>query len=253
MRCKNQGSDYDDENIQWTCSASLPPEFKLGSTDVICEGFSSPSDPYVLKGSCGVEYRLVLTNAGEEKYGRKGEDLWRYYRDKNYVNWSAIIFWGIFIFVVGWMMYSAFIKDHLNRPTRGGTNNPWGGGGGGGGDGGGGGGGGRPNYDDPPPPYDYPYSTSKPSRTPRQSTWQPGFWTGAGLGSAAGYLAGSRGSSRSAGNQERWGFNQPGAGGWHADNGEGSSSGGRQSGSSGSSSFSGSRYESSGFGSTSRR
>ncbi|KAI4131164.1 MAG: hypothetical protein LQ338_001369 [Usnochroma carphineum] len=55
MRCKNQGSDYDDENIQWTCTASLPPEFKLGSTDVICEGYQSSSDPYVLKGSCGLE------------------------------------------------------------------------------------------------------------------------------------------------------------------------------------------------------
>lgn len=68
MRCKNSGADYDNENIQWTCQASLPPEFKLGSTDVICEGYSSPEDPYVLKGSCGVEYRLVLTDAGEEKY-----------------------------------------------------------------------------------------------------------------------------------------------------------------------------------------
>ncbi|KAL9061876.1 MAG: hypothetical protein Q9206_000214 [Seirophora lacunosa] len=59
MRCKNQGADYEDENIQWTCTASLPSEFKLGTTDVICEGYESSSDPYVLKGSCGVEYRLL--------------------------------------------------------------------------------------------------------------------------------------------------------------------------------------------------
>ncbi|KKY20609.1 putative transmembrane protein 66 precursor [Diplodia seriata] len=73
MRCKNAGSDYDDENIQWTCQASLPEEFKLGSTDVICEGYDSPDDPYILKGSCGVEYRLMLTSQGLEKYGnRKG-------------------------------------------------------------------------------------------------------------------------------------------------------------------------------------
>ena len=69
MRCKNSGSEYDAEDIQWTCQASLPPEFKLGSTDVICEGYDKPDDPYILKGSCGVEYRLVLTEAGEEKYG----------------------------------------------------------------------------------------------------------------------------------------------------------------------------------------
>jgi len=66
MRCKNAGSDYDDDNIQWTCTASLPAEFKLGSTDVICEGYESPNDPYILKGSCGVEYRLVLRERGGE-------------------------------------------------------------------------------------------------------------------------------------------------------------------------------------------
>ena len=72
MQCNNSGSEYDAEDIQWTCQASLPPEFKLGSTDVICEGYDSPDDPYVLKGSCGVEYRLALTEAGEEKYGTGG-------------------------------------------------------------------------------------------------------------------------------------------------------------------------------------
>lgn len=72
MRCKNSGSEYDPEDIQWTCQANLPPEFKLGSTEVVCEGFDSSADPYVLKGSCGVEYRLMLTDMGEEKYGGGG-------------------------------------------------------------------------------------------------------------------------------------------------------------------------------------
>lgn len=71
MRCKNSGSQYDAEDVQWTCQASLPPEFKLGSTEVICEGYDSPDDPYILKGSCGVEYRLVLTDIGEAKYGHR--------------------------------------------------------------------------------------------------------------------------------------------------------------------------------------
>jgi hypothetical protein len=70
IRCTNAGSDYDEENIQWTCTAALPEEFKFGSTDVSCEGYESSDDPYVLKGSCGVEYRLLLTEKGEEKYGK---------------------------------------------------------------------------------------------------------------------------------------------------------------------------------------
>ena len=71
LRCKNSGSEYDAEDVQWTCQASLPPEFKLGSTDVVCEGYESSEDQYVLKGSCGVEYRLVLTEEGEKRYGAR--------------------------------------------------------------------------------------------------------------------------------------------------------------------------------------
>lgn len=75
MRCKNSGTEYDTSDVQWTCTAQLPKEFKLGGTEVICEGYDSPQDPYVLKGSCGVEYRLVLTEEGERRYGhRKDRD-----------------------------------------------------------------------------------------------------------------------------------------------------------------------------------
>lgn len=35
LRCENKGSGYDDEDVQWSCTASLPPELKLGSTDVV--------------------------------------------------------------------------------------------------------------------------------------------------------------------------------------------------------------------------
>ena len=69
MRCTNAGADYGPEDVQWTCQASLPAEFKLGSTEVVCEGYASAEDPFVLKGSCGVEYRLVLTEAGEGRFG----------------------------------------------------------------------------------------------------------------------------------------------------------------------------------------
>lgn len=41
MRCENKGSGYDDEDVQWSCSASLPPELKLGSTDVVRSEFAS--------------------------------------------------------------------------------------------------------------------------------------------------------------------------------------------------------------------
>jgi hypothetical protein len=50
MRCTNMGSDYGDEDVSWECKADLPRWFKLGSTDVVCEGYRDSEDQYVLKG-----------------------------------------------------------------------------------------------------------------------------------------------------------------------------------------------------------
>jgi hypothetical protein len=93
MRCTNAGSDYDDDNVQWTCKASLPAEFKLGSTDVSCEGYDSAEDPYVLKGSCGVSYRLVLTEEGERKYGHRVDEDGR---SGSSSTGEKLIFWAFF-------------------------------------------------------------------------------------------------------------------------------------------------------------
>lgn len=99
MRCSNAGGEYGPEDVQWTCQASLPAEFKLGSTEVVCEGYESPEDPSVLKGSCGVEYRLVLTEVGEERYGQR-EDAGRG-RGGGEVGLGeklfTFVFWAIFL------------------------------------------------------------------------------------------------------------------------------------------------------------
>lgn len=116
MRCTNQGSDYEDEDIQWSCTANLPADFKLGSTDVICEGYDSPTDPYILKGSCGVEYRLLLTDQGEEKYG-KGRGFFG--SGGGGVNWSSVIFLIVFFTIAGWIIYSMWYGiQHQNTPRR---------------------------------------------------------------------------------------------------------------------------------------
>ena len=245
--------------MQWTCTASLPSEFKLGSTDVLCEGFSSSEDPYVLKGSCGVEYRLMLTKLGEEKYGGKGKDMWGKYESRSKGgDWAAIIFWFLFIAVVGWMIFAALIRNSPRRRPPGAAPSPW--------FGGGGGGGGDDNNGDPPPPYEYrpsPKAKATSSRAPRaasaqaQGGWRPGFWSGALGGAAAGYMAGNRGQSQQPRNQSAWNFNGVNGHG----NGDETSSfaragAGRTRSSESSSSNAGygsSRHESSGFGGTSRR
>lgn len=44
-RPDSKSTPYGTEDIEWSCSASLFEEFKLGSTDVICEGYASSDDP----------------------------------------------------------------------------------------------------------------------------------------------------------------------------------------------------------------
>jgi hypothetical protein len=237
MRCVNQGSSYTSEDIEWACSAALPPTLRLERTEVICEGYESPDDPYVLRGSCGVEYSLGLTEEGMRRYPHLAKKA-------REVDWSGVLFGILFVGVLAWIVYGACVGARQNgqpRPRRRGGNG-WGGGGGGWWPGGGGGG----RWDDPPPPY--------PGTKPAEETWRPGFWSGLASGAAAGYMAGNRGQRG-----DRYGNYGRGGGIW-GDNGgsswgSGSGSWGSGSGGSSSSGSSGSntRYESTGYGSTSRR
>ncbi|KAI8634841.1 hypothetical protein F5Y19DRAFT_469891 [Xylariaceae sp. FL1651] len=263
LRCTNQGSSYGSEDIEWSCTASLPPELKLGATDVICEGYAGPDDPYVLRGSCGVEYRLALTEAGEQKFpeianagsggwfsgwgGRKDPKPIRIPEETaGGTGLGAWLFGIIFVAVLLWIMYSAWTEAHPRGAIQRRPRNRWGGGGGGGfdpgfGPGGGGGGGYGGYNDDPPPPY------SK-SSAQNQGGWRPGFWSGVAGGAAAAYLAGNRRQ------EPRYSYGGGSSNSWGSSSGPSSSSRapGSSSGS-GSGSTSSSRYSSTGFGSTSRR
>lgn len=266
MRCTNEGADYDENNIQWSCKASLPEEFKLGSTDVTCEGYESSEDPYVLSGSCGVEYRLLLTDKGEEKYG--AQNRFDFFGDNGRSSGNSgdkiagYIFMTVFcivLFIILRAIYNAWRNDTPpQRRLRGGGFGGYGGGGGGGG-----------GDNDPPPPYD-----PRPPPRPKKATWgsssrpnfagttggyqeqgwRPGFWTGTAAGAAAGYFAG-----RGARTQPEPPQRRPATGGWFGGGGGGGTAAGpsssRNTSSSGSSSsgFSSTRYESTGFGGTSRR
>lgn len=246
MRCKNEGADYDQNNIQWSCKASLPEEFKLGTTDVSCEGYESKDDPYVLSGSCGVEYRLLLTEKGEQRYG--SNKYWNFGSpdrspDETAVNWPGRIFMVLFLGVLFLIIRSIF-NSWWNGPRGPPNPRPRGGGFGWGGD-----------DNDPPPPYDprppprpkkatwSSGTRSAPSSSSRgqQQGWQPGFWTGTAAGAAAGYLAGRGGQTQTQPQRPDTRSSWFGGGG------------GGPSRTSSSSSSSGTRHESTGFGGTTRR
>ncbi|TGJ81985.1 hypothetical protein E0Z10_g6758 [Xylaria hypoxylon] len=218
----------------------------------------APTDPYVLRGSCAVEYRLVLTDLGEQKFPeianagsggwfsgwRSGGGSKPPEREGEGTDLGAWFFSIIFVGVLLWIVYSAWTQANIPDAARRRPRNGWFGGGGGGFDPGfGPDGGGGDDYD-PPPPYNKYHGSS--SRQDQQG-WRPGFWSGVAGGAAAGYLAGNRG------NRQEEPRNYYGGGGgtsWGSRPGPSSSSRGSDS---GAASTSSSRYTSTGFGSTSRR
>ncbi|KAK3990239.1 transmembrane protein [Cladorrhinum sp. PSN332] len=231
MRCRNAGSSYTSQDIQWSCTASLPSTLKLDTTNVICEGYDSPDDVYVLRGSCGVEYTLSLTEEGRHKY----PDLTRGWggwgkstsQEGGEMGADGYIFWVIFIAVVVWILYGACFGTKKNETRTAGQGR-------------------RAGRDDAPPPYnerwEQPSSSSytRASSQRQEAGWRPGFWSGMAAGGAAGYAAGAR----SARNTD--GYTRTGTGLF------GSGSGTREQ-HYGGSSRADSHHESTGYGETRRR
>lgn len=56
-QCRNAGDDGAGD-VQWKCEAQMPDGIDFDRVSVNCEGYDSPNDPYILKGSCGLEYTL---------------------------------------------------------------------------------------------------------------------------------------------------------------------------------------------------
>ncbi|XP_028999558.1 store-operated calcium entry-associated regulatory factor [Betta splendens] len=72
VQCQNKG--WDGVDVQWECKTDMDNAFRFGRVEVSCEGYSHSADPYVLKGSCGLEYTLELTAEGRRSShaGSKG-------------------------------------------------------------------------------------------------------------------------------------------------------------------------------------
>ena len=62
IQCENKGSDGVD--AQWECKAEMDSGYSFGETNVACEGYDYPDDPYILAGSCGVDFTLDRTRNG---------------------------------------------------------------------------------------------------------------------------------------------------------------------------------------------
>nr|XP_019939439.1 PREDICTED: store-operated calcium entry-associated regulatory factor [Paralichthys olivaceus] len=73
VQCQNRG--WDGVDVQWECKTDMDHAYRFGRIEVSCEGYSHPDDAYILKGSCGLEYSLELTQEGQRKtQGSRGSN-----------------------------------------------------------------------------------------------------------------------------------------------------------------------------------
>lgn len=63
------------QDVQWKCEAELDDDVAFESVNVDCEGFNNPNDPFVLEGSCALQYKLKFTKRFYEKFDERNEKL----------------------------------------------------------------------------------------------------------------------------------------------------------------------------------
>nr|CDJ95064.1 unnamed protein product [Haemonchus contortus] len=200
-QCFKEG--FDGVDYQWRCVADMPADYEFGEIAVTCEGYDYPEDPYILKGSCGLEYELEYSHSARNV--GKSKSKW-----SSLSSWSSWPYWSSWLttenivnFCVAaliiYVVYS-MLSNNQGAPRA----PPRSGGFGGGFDGGPGFGGGYPGMHPPPsaPPPSYDdtmgFKTSAPTGSAPGSSG-PGFWTGAGLGALGGYLFGRNTGGSSSG------------------------------------------------------
>lgn len=241
VQCYNRGSDgYD---VQWECKTEMEKAYRFGQLEVSCEGYDYPDDPYVLKGSCGLEYKLDLTGVGNHQHGYRTEES--YYSKPHRHGGSSvgtIVLIGLACLVI-FFLYKWLSAPQQQQWTTGGRGPSTFG----------------SSASPPPPGFRPEYMPGSGSsgggcsypdpNSPPNNSGLGGFWTGATTGGILGYLFGSR---NNAGYHRQPNYSGFGSSGW-GNSGSGSGWGASASrGSSASSSGSDTRTTS-GFGGTKRR
>ncbi|KAH3809167.1 store-operated calcium entry-associated regulatory factor-like [Dreissena polymorpha] len=227
VQCYNRGSDgYD---VQWECKTDMDNSYRFGKVEVTCEGYSYPEDPFILRGSCGLEYTIDLTEEGiaRKNSGNQGnhhQQQHQYYDDsyhhRSHVSdglgkkVSSIVSDLFYLAIIAIVIYAIY-KFCIASPTTAHPGDP------------------PPSYDDTyrphgntaPPPYgfrqDYMpggnsgdscssgagYSGSHTYTGAGGPSTGGGFWSGAFTGGMLGYLLGNR-------NNTYAGYQRPHTGWW---------------------------------------
>jgi hypothetical protein len=65
VQCYNRG--FDGVDFNWECVTQIPDRLALGKVEVVCEGFKDADDPYILAGSCALEYELNMADTKHKR------------------------------------------------------------------------------------------------------------------------------------------------------------------------------------------
>uniref|UniRef100_A0A8C0IH89 Store-operated calcium entry-associated regulatory factor n=1 Tax=Bubo bubo TaxID=30461 RepID=A0A8C0IH89_BUBBB len=110
VQCYNRG--WDGYDVQWQCKADLEHIYRFGQIEVSCEGYDYPDDPYILRGSCSLLFRLELTEEGERKVKNSGSFGSSYYQSrKNSSDSGAGVIVLIVLLVLAFGVYKLFLSN----------------------------------------------------------------------------------------------------------------------------------------------
>ncbi|KAL0481628.1 hypothetical protein AKO1_012456 [Acrasis kona] len=179
VQCINKGSDG--TSVNWKCDAEMSKKYSFGRLNVQCEGYRYAGDEWVLKGSCGLEYELEYSGKGRNnKYDRA--PLYAENEEGSALSVFTIIALVLLVVFIYRCCIAGPSTDSTFRPTSTSSSsshpNMY------------------PNASAPPFNPDYMASNSHQNKyTPytqheTSTNSGPGFWTGAAVGSAAGFMAG---------------------------------------------------------------
>lgn len=104
--------------FQWQCKADLKNTHRFGQIEVSCEGYDYPDDPYILKGSCSLLFRLELTDEGERKVKNPGS--FSYYesrRDSSDSSAGAILV--VVLLALAFGVYKFFLSNQQPEQSSG--------------------------------------------------------------------------------------------------------------------------------------
>jgi hypothetical protein len=162
---------FDGRDVNWKCDAMLKHGLSMYDTVVGCEGYEYPDDPYILEGSCQVEFKLRDTGSYTSSRGYGSSHSYSSL-DYSGISFSSLVMVVIFGYIL-WNIYkntasssgSGYSASNHSNPYRPAPSSPYYGNGGG-----------FSSY--------FPGSYS--------SSSGPGFWSGMGLGGALGSMWGRR-------------------------------------------------------------